>query len=170
MKGVIAGKLGCQKVFDKIEALRIERDDLKAENQKRKDQLALMESNNKDLSAEVKTLTNRNQQQEEALKNLRAAIEKDAECFHEVRTELDSTKMIATTQAKELVAKDKTISELRQVNLSQEKILEGYESDIWQRGLHINRQYHVALNQFGAEPQPFLGTSLASKFFLVSRR
>lgn len=58
MKGVIAGKLGCQKVFDKMEDFRIEKDDLKAENQKLKDQISQMESNNKDLSAEVKSLAN----------------------------------------------------------------------------------------------------------------
>lgn len=67
--------------------------------------------------------------------------------------------------AKDLVAKQKIISELRQVNLSQEKILEERESNIWQRGLHLNRQYQDGLNQFAAEPQPFPSTGDTNKFF-----
>lgn len=66
---------------------------------------------------------------------------------------------------KDLVAKQKVTSELRQANLSQEKILEDHESNIWRRGLYLNRQYRDALNQFGVEPQPFPGTGDAIKFF-----
>lgn len=56
-----------------------------------------MESNNKYLSLEVKTLVNQNQHQEEALLNRRAAIEKDAECYQQVCKELETTKMTATS-------------------------------------------------------------------------
>lgn len=83
----------------------IENEDLKAEVQKLRDQVAQMESNNNDLPAEVKTLVNRNQQQEEALMNLRFKIEKDAECYHNVCTELETIKMTTTAQAKDLVDK-----------------------------------------------------------------
>lgn len=78
IKGVIARKLGCLMVFDKAEDLRIENEDLKVEVQKLKDQVARMESNNNDLSAKVKTLTNHNQLQEEALINLQNVINKFA--------------------------------------------------------------------------------------------